>query len=126
MQPLTAEEQGVDEIAQAGELELTLSGSMLVRQPLSVVNLTVVEGKYRMVRRILHNCGHSVVSLHRTRYGGIKLSSKPKVVESEGEEDETTDTDVKEEVQEVELPESAVRYLTAEENGWLQRRIKNK
>jgi 23S rRNA pseudouridine2605 synthase len=39
----------------------------------SYVRLSVTEGKYRMVRRILHNAGHSVINLHRTRYGNINL-----------------------------------------------------
>ena len=39
----------------------------------SFVRLQVKEGKYRMVRRILHNAGHSVLKLHRTNYGGIGL-----------------------------------------------------
>lgn len=39
----------------------------------SIVRLTVTEGKYRMVRRILHNSGHSVCQLHRTSYGNICL-----------------------------------------------------
>jgi len=37
------------------------------------VRLTVTEGKYRMVRRILANCGHPVVALHRVRYGEVPL-----------------------------------------------------
>jgi 23S rRNA pseudouridine2605 synthase len=40
---------------------------------LSTVSLIVSEGKYRMVRRILANSGHPVVSLHRTQIGPIKL-----------------------------------------------------
>lgn len=40
---------------------------------LSIVRMTVQEGKYRMVRRMLHNVGHSVVHLNRIRYGKIKL-----------------------------------------------------
>ena len=39
----------------------------------SYVRLSVVEGKHRMVRRILHNCGHSVLTLYRPRYGNICL-----------------------------------------------------
>ena len=35
--------------------------------------ISVTEGKYRMVRRILHNAGHSVLQLHRTKYGAIVL-----------------------------------------------------
>ncbi len=41
--------------------------------PYSEILLTVNEGKYRMVRRILHNAGHSVLKLHRTKYGDISL-----------------------------------------------------
>lgn len=40
---------------------------------LSTVTLVVSEGKYRMVRKLLANCGHEVVSLHRRRLGCIKL-----------------------------------------------------
>jgi len=40
----------------------------------SLVRLRVKEGKYRMVRRILHNSGHSVIKLHRISYGEIHLS----------------------------------------------------
>jgi 23S rRNA pseudouridine2605 synthase len=39
----------------------------------STVMLCVTEGKYRMVRRILHNAGHSVLELHRVSYGAIEL-----------------------------------------------------
>lgn len=41
--------------------------------PTSKVRVTVSEGKYRMVRRILHNAGHSVLELHRVRYGDVFL-----------------------------------------------------
>lgn len=39
----------------------------------SKVTLSVCEGKYRMVRRILNNAGHPVVSLHRVSYGNIQI-----------------------------------------------------
>eukprot|EP01041_Mallomonas_annulata_P001439 gene1439-2771_t len=39
----------------------------------SQVRLSVTEGKYRMVRRVMHNTGHSVVTLHRVSYGDILL-----------------------------------------------------
>ena len=39
----------------------------------SDVKLTVKEGKYRMVRRILANCGHPVVALQRLRHGNVEL-----------------------------------------------------
>lgn len=96
---------------------------MLLRQPLSVVNLSVVEGKYRMVRRILHNCGHSVVSLHRTRYGGIHLTSAAAAAEGH---DEDEDEEGGGELVKEELPESAVRYLTSSEKKWLQKLMKSK
>ena len=41
----------------------------------SRIRLSVCEGKYRMVRRILHNAGHSVISLHRMRFGEVALDS---------------------------------------------------
>jgi 16S rRNA U516 pseudouridylate synthase RsuA-like enzyme len=40
---------------------------------LSTVTLTVTEGKHRMVRRMLANCGHAVVALKRERLGNIAL-----------------------------------------------------
>jgi 23S rRNA pseudouridine2605 synthase len=39
----------------------------------SWLTLRVSEGKYRMVRRILHNAGHSVLRLHRRGYGDVRL-----------------------------------------------------
>jgi 23S rRNA pseudouridine2605 synthase len=43
----------------------------------SFVRVMVTEGKNRMVRRILHNSGHSVLSLRRVRYGQILLGDLP-------------------------------------------------
>jgi 23S rRNA pseudouridine2605 synthase len=40
---------------------------------LSTVTLVVREGKHRMVRRMLANCGHPVVDLTRNRIGSIEL-----------------------------------------------------
>ncbi|KAL7563129.1 hypothetical protein ACA910_012310 [Epithemia clementina (nom. ined.)] len=40
---------------------------------LSIVRLSVQEGKYRMVRRMLANCGHPVVNLHRDKLGVVEL-----------------------------------------------------
>lgn len=37
------------------------------------VTLTVVEGKHRMVRRMLHNAGASVAELRRVAYGPVEL-----------------------------------------------------
>ena len=65
---------------------------------LSTVRLVVSEGKHRMVRRILNNCGHPVVSLKRERLGIIDLN--------------TTTTTGKE------LPEGQTRALSPEELEW--------
>lgn len=67
---------------------------------LSIVHLVVTEGKHRIVRRLLHNCGHSVVSLHRQRLGEISL----------GEE----------------TPEGEWRDLTANERQWADSLLSNK
>jgi 23S rRNA pseudouridine2605 synthase len=45
--------------------------------PYSDVRLVVSEGKYRMVRRMLANCGHPVVELRRLRHGMIELGELP-------------------------------------------------
>lgn len=47
--------------------------AILAATAVSLVRLSVTEGKYRMVRRILHNAGHSVCFLRRRRYGMIVL-----------------------------------------------------
>ena len=54
------------------------SGSSGEMVPTSQVRVSVREGKYRMVRRILHNAGHSVLQLHRVRYGDILLQVPPR------------------------------------------------
>eukprot|EP00548_Thalassiothrix_antarctica_P019807 CAMPEP_0194186048 /NCGR_PEP_ID=MMETSP0154-20130528/45367_1 /TAXON_ID=1049557 /ORGANISM="Thalassiothrix antarctica, Strain L6-D1" /LENGTH=218 /DNA_ID=CAMNT_0038904801 /DNA_START=427 /DNA_END=1083 /DNA_ORIENTATION=+ len=43
--------------------------------PLSRVRLVVSEGKHRMIRRMLANCGHGVVLLTRERQGKILLGN---------------------------------------------------
>lgn len=69
---------------------------------LSIVALTVAEGKHRMVRRMLANVGHPVVSLHRVRIGAIRLD--------DGEDNGNTAL----------LPGKS-RSLTADELKWAQR-----
>ncbi len=41
--------------------------------PLTDVRITVQEGKYRMVRRMLANCKHPVIGLRRERHGSVWL-----------------------------------------------------
>jgi 23S rRNA pseudouridine2605 synthase len=67
---------------------------------LSTVTLTVQEGKHRMVRRMLANVGHAVVSLHRRRLGVISLCNN-----GENEND---------------LPVGATRNLYPHELEWAQ------
>lgn len=45
--------------------------------PYSDVRLVVSEGKYRMVRRMLANCGHPVVELRSLQLGMVELSDLP-------------------------------------------------
>mmetsp|Transcript_14853 Transcript_14853/g.22346 ORF Transcript_14853/g.22346 Transcript_14853/m.22346 type:complete len:269 (+) Transcript_14853:83-889(+) len=43
----------------------------------SRLQVVVREGKHRMVRRMLHNAGHSVMELKRLRYGSVTLGDLP-------------------------------------------------
>ena len=52
--------------------ELVVQGDLLSVDG-QVVRAIFREGKYRMVRRILANCGHPVSALHRVRYGEVHL-----------------------------------------------------
>ncbi|KAL9185454.1 hypothetical protein ACHAXT_003231 [Thalassiosira profunda] len=45
----------------------------VVSGPFCDVRLVVQEGKHRMVRRMLANCGHPVVELRRERHGEVEL-----------------------------------------------------
>ena len=67
-------EEGESLVVQAQLLEVVAGGDEADDgAPLDTVRLVVTEGKYRMVRRVLANCGHPVVNLHRVRYGEIRL-----------------------------------------------------
>jgi 23S rRNA pseudouridine2605 synthase len=44
---------------------------------MSEVSLVVSEGKHRMVRRMLANCGHPVVELKREKHGEVRLGDLP-------------------------------------------------
>lgn len=50
---------------------------MFAVNDLSSIRLVVKEGKHRMVRRMLYNCGHPVVDLKRERVGLITLGDLP-------------------------------------------------
>lgn len=68
-------------------------------QALTTVTLRVREGKYRMVRRIMANCGHPVVTLVRKQFGEIQLDD---------------------------LTETTLRQVTPKEEAWLQSILKDK
>ena len=67
---------------------------------LTTVTLRVQEGKHRMVRRIMANCGHPVVTLVRKKFGEISLDD--------------------------DLPEKSLRPVTAQEEAWLESILKEK
>ena len=77
--------------------ETTLNNLIPTDPSCSFVRLSVTEGKYRMVRRMLHNSGHSVVSLRRIAYGEITLGD---------------------------LPENGLRPCTAAESSWSRELLK--
>jgi 23S rRNA pseudouridine2605 synthase len=81
--------------AEYNQTDLAFRGFFNVFQAteLSAVRLIVTEGKHRMVRRMLANCGHPVVSLKRERLGMIELGD---------------------------LPEGSYRDLTSEESAWIE------
>jgi 23S rRNA pseudouridine2605 synthase len=59
-----------------------------IELPLTDVNISVKEGKYRMVRRMLANCGHPVIELRRERHGNIMLKDLPEGEFRDCDEDE--------------------------------------
>lgn len=79
-------EHNRDELDERGHLQILQTATQL-----STVQLIVHEGKYRMVRRMLANCGHPVVDLKRLRIGNVSIND---------------------------LPEGEMRYLTKSELVW--------
>lgn len=64
----------VDELTHRAHIVQTKQGP----QPAAgEVLISVHEGKHRMVRRMLHNAGASVLALHRVAFGAIELSDLP-------------------------------------------------
>lgn len=86
--------QGQPELTEE-ELDLAIDAFLAensIYEKATEVQITVTEGKNRMVRRMLHKAGHTVVFLHRVRYGGVCLGD---------------------------LPESSVRAINDVESDWL-------
>lgn len=64
-------------LADGVETSLGVFSARVIELQGDVVVVEVNEGKHRMVRRMLHNAGHSVVELHRVRFGQIELGDLP-------------------------------------------------
>lgn len=79
----------------------------------ATITLSVCEGKHRMVRRMLHNAGASVLALHRVSYGPVKLT---KGVPEAPSHTQTTDTEVDQET----LSVGAWREVSADELSALE------
>jgi pseudouridine synthase len=87
---------------------------------ISTFSLIVTEGKHRMIRRMLANCGFPVLDLHRVRIGQIHLnataaSNDRNMMNSEHEGDDHEET--------VLLKPGEYRYLTLAEESWVQNKL---
>ena len=63
----------IETLAKGVETSLGLATAKVLSIEENVVRLVVTEGRNRIVRRMLHNAGHSVLDLHRVRYGLVEL-----------------------------------------------------
>jgi len=76
---LDVEEIGLEESRSIMEKHLKVDkaeddkNEQAVELPLTNARITVQEGKYRMVRRMLANCDHPVIELRRERHGIVEL-----------------------------------------------------
>ncbi len=62
-----------DRLAKGIETSVGLAQANVLDITENIVRLTVTEGRNRVVRRMLHNAGHSVIELQRVRFGTILL-----------------------------------------------------
>ena len=65
--------QLIDKLAKGVETSVGLATATVLSVEADIVRLVVTEGRNRMVRRMLHNAGHSVLDLQRVRYGTVEL-----------------------------------------------------
>ena len=63
-----------DKLAQGVETSLGIARAQVCSIDGNCIRLVVTEGRNRIVRRMLHNSGHSVVDLQRIRFGPIELN----------------------------------------------------
>ena len=67
----------VDKLEKGVETSVGLATARVLSIDGDVVRLVVTEGRNRVVRRMLHNAGHSVLDLQRVRYGAVELGDLP-------------------------------------------------
>ena len=70
----TPDETLVERLRVGVETSLGLAQAKVLSIEGNCVRLVVTEGRNRIVRRMLHNAGHSVVDLQRMRFGPIELA----------------------------------------------------
>ena len=63
----------IETLAKGVETSVGLATATVLSIEGDVVRLVVKEGRNRVVRRMLHNAGHSVIDLQRVRYGTVVL-----------------------------------------------------
>ena len=65
--------QLIEKLAEGVETSVGLAKARVLSIENDVIRLVVTEGRNRVVRRMLHNAGHSVLDLQRVRYGSVEL-----------------------------------------------------
>jgi len=63
----------VEQLAKGVDTSVGLATAKVLSIDGDLVRLVVTEGRNRVVRRMLHNAGHSVLDLQRVRYGTVTL-----------------------------------------------------
>lgn len=106
--------EGVETIEDGAPL--VVQGDLLAVEG-QVVRAVFREGKYHMVRRVLANCGHPVVALHRERYGEVRLSE---LGIEEGESAPIEDVEWLTELQAVRREEDEVTAFGKAEGGGVE------
>ena len=69
--------QLVEKLAKGVATSVGLATAKVLSIEADTVRLVVTEGRNRVVRRMLHNAGHSVLDLQRVRYGTVELGDLP-------------------------------------------------
>ena len=69
--------QLIEKLAKGVETSVGLAIAKVLSIENDTVRLVVTEGRNRVVRRMLHNVGHSVLDLQRVRYGAVELGDLP-------------------------------------------------